>query len=367
MKLAAISALRAVALWLVLIMVGSCSLGEPTLTGHDSLPLPRSGPVSRDARGTGAMTPAQRAAYVAAVQREASSSHRLEPTVHGFRGKSSTALRARFGAEGVEVAAGEEQPSHQWRAEATRWGCEGELIPVTETTPEASDNRATYHRRGFDEWYVVGPLGIEQGFTVTAPPACRARGGEGVMIALASSGLRARLEPNGTAAALVDPTGKEVLRYTDLYVVDAAGNELSAELRVQAGALAIWFDDRGATYPVTVDPLIGVPQQTLIASDPAPSNDFGGSVALSGDTVVVGASGNADFEGAAYVFVRSGGTWSLQQKLTAGEDPITRRIFGTSGPTRQRPTCSSARAGHGPSSRSSPRASPWPTLATPWR
>ncbi|MBX3196622.1 MAG: hypothetical protein KF894_00595 [Labilithrix sp.] len=276
------------------------------------------------------MTPAQRAAYVAAVQREASGSHRLEPTVHGFRGKSSTALRARFGAEGVEVAAGDEQPSHQWRAEATRWGCEGELIPVTETTPEASDNRATYRRRGFDEWYVVGPLGIEQGFTVTAPPACRARGGEGVMIALASSGLRARLEPNGTAAALVDPTGKEVLRYTDLYVVDAAGNELSAELRVQAGALAIWFDDRGATYPVTVDPLIGVPQQTLIASDPAPSNDFGGSVALSGDTVVVGASGNADFEGAAYVFVRSGGTWSLQQKLTAGEDPITRRIFGTS-------------------------------------
>jgi FG-GAP repeat protein len=56
-------------------------------------------------------------------------------------------------------------------------------------------------------------------------------------------------------------------------------------------------------------------------------SDFGYSVALDGDTLLVGAlndgetfdpdAGNVNGAGAAYVFVRSGSTWSLQAKLTA--------------------------------------------------
>ncbi len=50
---------------------------------------------------------------------------------------------------------------------------------------------------------------------------------------------------------------------------------------------------------------------------------FGYSVAISGETVVVGAhrddiDANID-QGSAYVFVRSGTTWSQQQKLTASD------------------------------------------------
>ncbi|MDQ3623880.1 MAG: hypothetical protein M3463_15555 [Verrucomicrobiota bacterium] len=59
---------------------------------------------------------------------------------------------------------------------------------------------------------------------------------------------------------------------------------------------------------------------------------FGVSVAISGDTVVVGANGNDDAgasSGSAYVFVRSGATWTQQQKLTAS-DAASGDFFGIS-------------------------------------
>ncbi len=59
----------------------------------------------------------------------------------------------------------------------------------------------------------------------------------------------------------------------------------------------------------------------LTASDAAPADEFGHAVAISGDTILVGAYKNDDAgssSGAAYVFVRSeGGTWTEQAKLTA--------------------------------------------------
>jgi FG-GAP repeat protein/HYR domain-containing protein len=62
-------------------------------------------------------------------------------------------------------------------------------------------------------------------------------------------------------------------------------------------------------------------QQRLTASDSVADNDFGIAVGISGDTVVVGArfsrTGPHPQQGSAYVFVRSGGTWSEQQHLTA--------------------------------------------------
>jgi hypothetical protein len=64
-------------------------------------------------------------------------------------------------------------------------------------------------------------------------------------------------------------------------------------------------------------------QQKLVASDGNASDFFGYSVALSGETAVVGARWD-DVEinpqqGSAYIFVRSGTTWSEQQKLTADD------------------------------------------------
>ena len=49
---------------------------------------------------------------------------------------------------------------------------------------------------------------------------------------------------------------------------------------------------------------------------------FGYSVSIDGDTAVIGAifdGDNGDFSGSAYVYVRSNGVWSEQQKLTASD------------------------------------------------
>jgi hypothetical protein len=61
-------------------------------------------------------------------------------------------------------------------------------------------------------------------------------------------------------------------------------------------------------------------QQKLTANDATPGSFFGMSVAIDNDTIVVGAHGVANSSGAAYVFVRTGNTWAQQQKLTGSEN-----------------------------------------------
>ena len=48
-------------------------------------------------------------------------------------------------------------------------------------------------------------------------------------------------------------------------------------------------DDREAVYPVTIDPLIALLEAKLTASDASAGDVFGASVAIDGDTVVIGA------------------------------------------------------------------------------
>jgi hypothetical protein len=88
-------------------------------------------------------------------------------------------------------------------------------------------------------------------------------------------------------------------------------------------------DDRGVVWPVTIDPTFTL-QQKLVASDEF-AQAFGWSVAISGDTVVVGTHGDAvgPDQGSAYVFVRSGGIWIEQQKLSAS-DAAAGDLFGYS-------------------------------------
>ncbi|HNO79021.1 MAG TPA: FG-GAP repeat protein [Phycisphaerae bacterium] len=73
-------------------------------------------------------------------------------------------------------------------------------------------------------------------------------------------------------------------------------------------------------------------EQKLLSDDAADYDQFGISVAVQGDTAVVGAPYDDDdgaFSGSAYVFVRSGGAWAQQQKLTASNAMI-QDLFGLS-------------------------------------
>ncbi len=93
--------------------------------------------------------------------------------------------------------------------------------------------------------------------------------------------------------------------------------------------IAIRVAARGATFPVEIDPLMWLTQARLVASDGANLDTFGSSVALSGDTALVGAYFKNNGTGAAYAFVRSGTTWSEQHKLVA-PDAAADDYFGRS-------------------------------------
>jgi hypothetical protein len=75
----------------------------------------------------------------------------------------------------------------------------------------------------------------------------------------------------------------------------------------------------GSAYVFTYTGTNWTLQQKLVASDGQAHDYFGYFVSLDGDTALIGAAGVASQRGAAYVFVRSGTTWSQQAKLLASD------------------------------------------------
>lgn len=87
---------------------------------------------------------------------------------------------------------------------------------------------------------------------------------------------------------------------------------------VVAGAPYRYSYDSGAAYVYTRSGSTWGTERQINASDAVMNELFGYSVAISGDTVVVGAShdeDNGDDSGSAYVFERSGSDWYEQAKL----------------------------------------------------
>ena len=96
--------------------------------------------------------------------------------------------------------------------------------------------------------------------------------------------------------------GDSVSIYGDTAIVGATYDDNDAGS--QAGAAYV-FTRSGSTW---------TQQAKLIASDAGENHYFGQSVSIYGDTAIVGASGES-----AYIFTRSGTTWTQQQKLTASD------------------------------------------------
>lgn len=181
------------------------------------------------------------------------------------------------------------------------------------------------------EWYVNDARGLEHGFTVARRPEGAAAGGPlGIDLALRGT-LKAQVSGDGQSVRFVDGQGGVALSYGGLKAWDAEGKTLPVRMAAATeGGLRFEIEEVGARYPITVDP---VAQQAYVkASNTGADDRFGYSLAISGDTVVIGAfkedsnatgvNGNqadnsATDSGAAYVFVRSGGTWTQQAYLKA--------------------------------------------------
>ena len=249
--------------------------------------------------------------------------------------------RAQFTPSGIKVMGEKREGRWEFGMKLKGYGYGDETVAVRSGQINAKGNRVeiarstTNDRKSINakadrslitEWYINRKEGIEQGFTIAAPPQ-RTGSGERLRLVLEVSGeLTAKLETGGQTIALMRQDGEEVLRYSKLKAYDAKGRELPAEMSLNGREVRLETDDEGAAYPITIDPLFG--QKTkLTASDAVIGDQFSSSVAISGDTIVVGARGDDDAcldapgcdSGAAYVFVRTGATWTQQQKLTAAD------------------------------------------------
>ncbi len=209
------------------------------------------------------------------------------------------------------------------------------LHTLAAVSPAATHNRVTYRRRGVTEWYANGPLGLEQGFTLSARPTGQIQGP--VTLALALTGrLRPVLDGGGQALSLTGAGRRAVMRYQGLSVSDARGRALRSWLELRGRRLLIRVDDGRARYPLIVDPFVQAGK--LTAPDGAAGYNVGQSVAISGDTVVVGAPGATvpGGQGAVYVFVKPAAGWGFATqtaKLSASDSETVGDSVAISGDT----------------------------------
>jgi hypothetical protein len=258
--------------------------------------------------------------------------YRLEPAAGG-------GYRAANPAQGWTVAFNGTGADVRPRAADWTWGlrfvaygypgAERSVSVSPRLTTEGS--RVDYHwDEGLTEWLRNGPDGLKQTFVLAERPGLNGVAGPlGIALRVAGS-LEPRLVEGGQGVSFADAGGAVRVAYRELVVSDAMGQRMPAWFEVSEGLVRLRVDDRDALYPLTVDPIA---QQAYVKASNTDAGDlFGLSVAISGDTVVVGAhdeasaatgvNGNqadnsAGTSGAAYVFVRSGGVWTQQAYLKA--------------------------------------------------
>jgi|GEM_PF-600954 len=128
-----------------------------------------------------------------------------------------------------------------------------------------------------------------------------------------------------------DRVGCSVAIDGDFAIVGARFEDLDA----MGGNLA---HDAGCAYIFMRSGNVWIEQQKLVANDRATLDEFGRSVAISGDHAIVGAlyedhdaTGGSEFNsaGSAYIFVRNGATWTQQEKIVASDRNIGDEFGGS--------------------------------------
>jgi Bacterial Ig domain/FG-GAP repeat len=206
------------------------------------------------------------------------------------------------------------------------------------TAPVGHRNRVVFRHHEVAEWYAAGPLGVEQGLTLARRPTGRGRAL--TMVLGVGGGLVGRR--SGSGLVFLARSGNVALRYGGLAAIDASGRRLQAQLALQRGRVLVRVVDRGARYPLRIDPFIQQGAKLIgncsfgcsgpSGSDESGEGEFGFSVALSADggTALIGAPLDSGHAGAAWVFTRSGGTWSEQGLKLIGAGETGQGEFGFS-------------------------------------
>jgi hypothetical protein len=197
--------------------------------------------------------------------------------------------------------------------------------------PSESANEVLYRQGSVVEFFRNGPYGLEQGFTVRKRP--RAGSGALVLAVSLSGSLVAR--QTGAQILFKSASGATELRYGQLSASDATGRQLRARMELRHRKVWLRIDDRNARYPISIDPFVSEPfvqqGEKLTAVGEGGSGAFGASVAISadGNTALIGGALDEGGVGAAWIFTRSGSTWTQDQELVPGNE-AGKGEFGTS-------------------------------------
>ena len=216
-----------------------------------------------------------------------------------------------------------------WDLRFTSYGYEGHLQPVpAPETITSKGNRVAYRYRldksgdqgaVVTEWYLNEERGLEHGFTLPLPPSERSTApGSLVLEMTLKTALLPALNDDTQTLDFTHPNrNTTVLHYSGLVVFDAEGREIPARLDLPSAGndeankkIHITIDDTGATYPLTVDPVITTPEWTAAGENPG--DMFGAVLGTAGDVngdgyddVIVGARRYDSYRGRAYVYLGS--------------------------------------------------------------
>jgi hypothetical protein len=252
---------------------------------------------------------------------------------------------AAFDGRGMTVTPDDEL--WQFGLELTSFGVIGSELELVRPHGHCAEGRMLRYdwNSTLTEWWVNDAYGVEHGYTVHTRPAGAAEDDVADQLGFElrlRGDLTARELPGRRGVCLVDGVGVPVMHYDGLLAFDADGEILAAQITSSGNSIRIQVDAEGVRYPITIDPVI---QSAYIkASNTNTSDVFGSSVAISGDTLVVGAysedsaatgvngdqsSNTSPTSGAVYVFVRNGSSWQQEAYLKASNtDPGDR--FGYS-------------------------------------
>ncbi len=206
----------------------------------------------------------------------------------------------------------------------SQFGRPGAVQRLAAVTPSASANRVEYRRRTMTEWYVNGEVGLQQGFDVDERP----RGDGPLVIAMhVAAPFRARTDDSERTIAIESAESRFTL--SSLRAVDSLDRALPVAFDANGTTIAIRVDDRLASYPITIDPMIWGERDTVYPSENALSEDFGRAVDISGDWAAVGAGSLGGGAARVDMFKRNGLTWQHMQRLQAA-DTVPGDFFGFS-------------------------------------
>ncbi|WP_156513046.1 Ig-like domain repeat protein [Planctomyces sp. SH-PL62] len=237
----------------------------------------------------------------------------------------ANAYAATVAASGFRIASGAES----WSLTVQGLGYGEDVRALGSGVATALANRVEYDHGAVTQWFVNGPLGLQQGFTLDVRPEGSPADGP-LTIRLAVEGLTARAEPGGTSIALARADGARIASYGGLIAYDAEGRAIPATMTVDASAggptVSIRVDDAEAVYPLVVDPYV---QRAAL-----PVNSPSFAMSADGRTLVVGVLQHTEgdgpsWAGAVFVYARSGESWVETARVQA-DVPIEGAWFGLS-------------------------------------